>query len=136
MQLKRLSIAEMLALSEPWVTAGSAAHRALSAVPEVAGLLPRIAAAHAGLLKTQRREDPRLAKRVPADALFYGGFIFRSANATPCGMRSRCVHVFATRDHGRHMDVHAIVDLMRARVVITDADPAMGGIADPVKKGG
>ena len=82
------------------------------------------------------REDPRLAKRVPADALFYGGFIFRSANATPCGMRSRCVHVFATRDHGRHMDVHAIVDLMRARVVITDADPAMGGIADPVKKGG
>lgn len=61
MQLKRLSIAEMLALSEPWITAGGPAHKALSAVPEVVGLLPRAATAHAGLLKTQRREDPRVA---------------------------------------------------------------------------
>lgn len=82
------------------------------------------------------RADPRLSARIPIDTVFYGGFIYRSPQGEDCGEKSRCVHVFATRDSGRHMDVHAIVDLMQSRVVITDADPAMGGIADPPRKKG
>lgn len=59
MRLSRFTTAEMLALSTPWITAGSPANRALSAQPELAPLLPRLSAAHSRLLGRQSVVDPR-----------------------------------------------------------------------------
>ena len=62
MALKRLLTEEMVQISGAWVDANSASRKALLAVPELAGLVSRVDAAHAGLLGTQAGpEDPRLA---------------------------------------------------------------------------
>lgn len=60
MNLRRLTLAEMLGLSGRWIDAADPAHKAIAAVPETAALLPRLKGAHGGLLKTQRVADPRL----------------------------------------------------------------------------
>lgn len=63
MALKRLSTEEMVQLSGPWVTEGTEARDAILAVPEMAGVLPKVEAAHGALHGVQpTAEDPRLAR--------------------------------------------------------------------------
>ena len=63
MALKRLTTEEMVQLSGPWVTAGTDARKAILAVPEMAGVLPKVEAAHQALHAAQPgTDDPRLAK--------------------------------------------------------------------------
>ncbi len=63
MALKRLTTGEMAHLSEDWVNEKTAAHQAILATPELAGLLPRVEAGHRGLHDTLPKQvDPRLAK--------------------------------------------------------------------------
>jgi hypothetical protein len=62
MRLSRLTAAEMLALSTPWITPGSAAHTALSAQPELTSLLRRLRTVHDKLLGRQAVIDPRLGQ--------------------------------------------------------------------------
>lgn len=70
----------------------------------------------------QVKSHALIAPRLTSDAQYYGGFSFREPGVAACNMRSRCVHVFAVREEGRVRLVHAIVDLMTARVVIPDYD--------------
>jgi hypothetical protein len=56
--LKRLSAAEMISLSEPWVTPGHAEHVALSSLEDVRPALKRLARAHSMLLAAQPLVDP------------------------------------------------------------------------------
>lgn len=52
------------------------------------------------------------------DLRFYGGFAFRDAADPGCSDGSRCVHVIVSGgDDGQRPVAHAIVDLMRRRVV-------------------
>lgn len=52
------------------------------------------------------------------DLRFYGGFAFREAGDPGCSDGSRCVHVIVSGgDDGQRPVAHAIVDLMRRRVV-------------------
>lgn len=63
MALKRLTTGEMVQLSLAWVTESHPARQAILATPEVAGILPRIDAAHTALHDSQPgQENPRLAK--------------------------------------------------------------------------
>lgn len=65
MALKRLRTGEMAQLSLPWVTENSEAQKVILAIPELAGLLPRIVAGHKALHDSQAGStDPRLAKVV------------------------------------------------------------------------
>lgn len=67
MRLSRLTTAEMLALSTPWITAGTPAHTALAAQSELTSLLKRLRVAHDKLLGRQAIVDPRggqLAKQL------------------------------------------------------------------------
>src|SRR5688572_16835298 len=57
MQLSRLSISEMLALSQPYIDPEHPAHQALAKMPEVAALLPRLREAHEVLLASQSADD-------------------------------------------------------------------------------
>lgn len=82
------------------------------------------------------RADPRLAARATPDLQYDGGFSYREAAEPACNLRSRCIHVVASRDAGAHIAIHAIVDLMQGRVVVPDYDPQMTGIADPPGQGG
>jgi hypothetical protein len=79
------------------------------------------------------RSEPSLAAKARghADVDWYGGFSFREPGHAGCDLGSRCVHVIASRDGGRHKVLHALVDLQRGRVVVAEYDPSMGGIADP-----
>jgi hypothetical protein len=63
MALKRLTTGEMVQLSLPWVTPGTEEHKTIAGVPELASVLPRIAAGHQALHDAQPgSDDPRLAK--------------------------------------------------------------------------
>lgn len=63
MALKRLTTAEMVQISDPWTTNGTAARKAIQSVPELAGLLSRVDAAHAALHAARPApDDPRLAQ--------------------------------------------------------------------------
>jgi len=53
MSYNRLTTAEMITLTGPWLDAAHPAQAALRAVPALAPLLPHVADAHQGLLKTQ-----------------------------------------------------------------------------------
>lgn len=81
------------------------------------------------------RAEPALAAKARgvADVNWYGGFSFREPGHAGCDVGSRCVHVIASRDAGRHKVLHALVDLQRGKVVVADYDPSMGGIADSSK---
>lgn len=62
MALKRLTTEEMVQISASWVAKGGPARKAIGASPELAGLLPRLDAAHQALHAAQPTvEDPRLA---------------------------------------------------------------------------
>lgn len=74
--------------------------------------------------------DPGIAPHLTSDAIYHGGFSFREPSVPACNMRSRCIHVFAVRDNGNVRLVHAIVDLMTARVVIRDYDHDLKPAAD------
>ncbi|MEZ4302517.1 MAG: hypothetical protein R3B70_46745 [Polyangiaceae bacterium] len=63
MALRRLTTGEMVQVSLPWVTEGTEARKAILATAEIAGLLPRVEAAHQALHAAQpTAEDPRLAR--------------------------------------------------------------------------
>ncbi|MBI5481435.1 MAG: hypothetical protein HY906_21435, partial [Deltaproteobacteria bacterium] len=53
MALNRLTTAEMISVSAPWVKPGSEERELLLGYPETAGVVPRVDAAHQGLLATQ-----------------------------------------------------------------------------------
>lgn len=59
MALKRLTTEDMAQLSGPWVTAGTDARKAILAVPEMAGVLPKVLLARASRLG--ELEDERAA---------------------------------------------------------------------------
>jgi hypothetical protein len=80
------------------------------------------------------RRDPRLAARITPTTTLYGGFSYREA-ASACDAGSRCIHVVGSDDQGRRHVLHAIVDLMRSRVVDPDYDPGMRGIEQDGKTG-
>lgn len=62
MALIRMTTPEMVQISAPLVTEGNAARDAILNVPELAGLIPRLEAAHNALHDTQPGpDDPRLA---------------------------------------------------------------------------
>ena len=62
MALKRLTTAEMVQISGPWTTNGSAAREAIQSIPELAGILPRIDAAQKQLHAARPvPDDPRAA---------------------------------------------------------------------------
>lgn len=75
------------------------------------------------------RNDPRLKDAAGGATEFYGGFSVRDAGSE-CDVGSRCIRVLATRDQGRHNMFHAIVDLMRGRIVDASVDPGMRAIED------
>jgi hypothetical protein len=81
------------------------------------------------------RADPRFAGRVTPELQFDSGFSYREPGVPACYLRSRCIHVIASRDAGAHIVIHAIVDLMQGTIVDPDYDPRMTGIADPPGKG-
>jgi hypothetical protein len=57
MRLNHLSAAEMVSLSQPLLDPNQPAHKALSASPELQGLLPRLQATHDALLGRQLSND-------------------------------------------------------------------------------
>jgi hypothetical protein len=60
--LKRFTTEEMVQISGPWCTKSSPAQKAILAAPDLAGLLPRVQAAHQGLHAAQpTAQNPRLA---------------------------------------------------------------------------
>ncbi len=62
MALKRLTTAEMVQVSGAWIAEDSAAHKALYSVPELGGLVERVALAHKALHEAQPGlENPRVA---------------------------------------------------------------------------
>jgi hypothetical protein len=64
MALNRFMAAEMVELSDPWVTEGSPANAAIKSKPLMASLLPRMTASHNALLVLQPlAQDPK-AKRL------------------------------------------------------------------------
>ena len=65
MALKRLTTAEMVQISAPWTTTGSPARKAIQSIPELAGILPKIDAAHKQLHAARpAQDDPRAAEIV------------------------------------------------------------------------
>ena len=68
MALRRLSTDEMIALSIPWVDRASDERRLLEAIPEVAPLLPRLDAAHAGLVVAQPPPDDTRLRELTVEA--------------------------------------------------------------------
>src|SRR5262245_47953489 len=62
MQLSRLSIPDMLALSQPYIDPQHPAHQAMAQMPEVAALLPRLRAAHEILLASQSAGDLQVSQ--------------------------------------------------------------------------
>lgn len=66
------------------------------------------------------RTHPQLEQILnqPGDTkIWIGGFILREPDDPFCKPGSRCVHVIASKDQGNTPVAHAIVDLMRDRVV-------------------
>lgn len=59
MHLSRLTIAEMLSLSQPYIDADHPASKSIYAMPEAASLLPRLREAHAILHASQSADDVR-----------------------------------------------------------------------------
>ncbi len=59
MHLSRLTISEMLALSQPYLDPEHPAHQALAQIPDVARLLPRLRDAHQVLKASQSADDLR-----------------------------------------------------------------------------
>lgn len=63
MALNRFLVAEMVEVSEPWVTEGNAANGAILGVPLLAPLLTRLKAVHAALFALRpKTEDPKLQR--------------------------------------------------------------------------
>jgi hypothetical protein len=63
MALKRLTVAEMIQLSTPWVTAGNAARTLLDKFPLLTALLPKLQAAHSGIFAVRAQaEDPKVQR--------------------------------------------------------------------------
>jgi|GEM_PF-1782013 len=62
MALKRLTTAEMVQISEPWTAQDGPSRKTLQSIPELAGVLPRLDAAHKEVLAARKPEDdPRTA---------------------------------------------------------------------------
>jgi hypothetical protein len=74
------------------------------------------------------RADPAQADKLKPESQLYGGFIFREPHHRYCDLGSRCIHVFASDDHGNNTTLHVIVDLMKG-IVIEPAPNALPGIA-------
>lgn len=66
MALKRLTLGEMITATKTWIDPRQRHYQLLAGVAEVAPLLPRLAAAHKGLLDTQPVADPQAAERARA----------------------------------------------------------------------
>lgn len=60
-------------------------------------------------------------------AYFEGGFILMEPNHAVCHLKSRCVYVLASTDHGRNKIIQAIVDLQTEQMVDPNWDPSMIG---------
>jgi hypothetical protein len=85
------------------------------------------------------RGYPDLAAAVnqPGDVTFWaGGFVYRSKDDRYCGEGSRCVRAIVSKDGGYTEVAHAVVDLMRDRVVYPFYKPAGDPVADTSKKTG
>ncbi|PZQ19772.1 MAG: hypothetical protein DI564_00575 [Rhodanobacter denitrificans] len=83
------------------------------------------------------RGYPDLAAAVnqPGDVTFWaGGFVYRSKDDRYCGDGSRCVRAIVSKDGGYTEVAHAMVDLMRDRVVYPYYKPAGDPVADTSKK--
>lgn len=68
MALKRLTNEEMVQVSGEWVVAGSPARKAMLAKEELSGLVPRVEAAHTGLLALQPTAPTARAASLMAEA--------------------------------------------------------------------
>jgi hypothetical protein len=65
MALKRLTTAEMVQISGPWTTNGSPVRKVIQSIPELAGVLPKLDAAHKQLHAARpAEEDPRVGEIV------------------------------------------------------------------------
>lgn len=85
------------------------------------------------------RTYPELSAAVnqPGDVSFWaGGFIYRAQDDRYCGEGSRCVRAIVSKDGGYTEVAHAVVDLMRDRVVYPHYKPAGDHLADTSKKTG
>lgn len=107
MALKRLTTEEMVQLSGPWVTEGTDARQAILSVPEMAGVLPRVDAAHSALHGAQPgADDPRLAKLqeeaagedLEHDTLVRGIHTFLTGLALLCGNTATAESLLKLRD--------------------------------------
>jgi len=68
MALKRLSTAEMVQISGPWVTNGTPARKGLQALPECVGILPRVEEAHKQLHGARPGQGDARAAAISAEA--------------------------------------------------------------------
>ena len=68
MALKRLSTAEMVQISGPWVTNGTPARKGLQAFPECVGILPRVEEAHKQLHGARPGQGDARAAEISAEA--------------------------------------------------------------------
>jgi hypothetical protein len=63
MALKRLTVAEMIQLSTPWLTVGNAARTLLDRFPLLTAMLPKLQAAHSGIFAVRAQaEDPKVQR--------------------------------------------------------------------------
>ena len=151
--LRRLTTGEMAQLSGPWTTEGSAARKAILAIPELAPLLPKIDAAHRALHDTQPgQENPRLAKLqeeesgldLRHDEVIRGSYWFLTALAWLSGAGQSADNLLRLRDflfpegldatQRSYREEAGAVELLKTRIA---GDPAVKkALKDiPVHKG-
>jgi len=68
MELRKLLEPEMVQISEPWVIAGSAVRAAIEAEQMLLGLLPKLSAAHAGIVAVSAQSPDPEVRRLSAEA--------------------------------------------------------------------
>lgn len=68
MELRKLVEQEMVQISAPWVADGHAVRAAIAADPMLAGLLPKLAAAHAGIVTVSAQANDPEARKLMAEA--------------------------------------------------------------------
>jgi hypothetical protein len=68
MELRKLVEQEMVQISAPWVADGSAVRAAIEAEPMMTGLLPKLTAAHAGIVAVSAQTGDPEARKLMADA--------------------------------------------------------------------
>lgn len=74
------------------------------------------------------REHDELRDLLAGDEVhFEGGFVHMVQDDAYCHLRSRCIYVFATLDHGRKKIAQSIVDLQTGKVVYPFFDPGLVG---------